>query len=212
MGYLTNMEFTNEEINNVTDSSSHMDDTDYRIITLLVLAYDNKKISSTLKIPLSTIQRRTRRILNSGIVNLDYEPNFKTLGIKKGLLHTYLRDGQLRNTAEKISEMEGVLSVTIHVGNSDLVAEFVYDNSEDLVDIIAAIKQIQGVDRVQWSEEVFRLPIHKENVMKSFKKYWNNNGNRNNYNNVRKNSSNNNNNNSKNNSNSKKNNDFSNIK
>jgi DNA-binding Lrp family transcriptional regulator len=187
------MQFIDEENNKRNDTLSQMDNTDYRIISLLVLTYDNKKIASTLKMPLSTIQRRTRRILHSGIVNVDYQPNFKILGIKKGLLHTYLRDGQLKKTAEMISNMEGVLSVTIHVGNSDVVAEFVYDNSEDLVDIIAAIKQIQGVDRVQWSEEVFRLPIHKENVMKSFHKYWNN-GNRYKYNNVKNNSNNNNNN------------------
>ena len=157
--------------------SSQMDNTAFKIISLLVLGYDNKKISSTLKIPLSTIQRRTRIILHSGLVNLDYQPNFRILGIKKGLLHVYIRDGQLKKTAERISEMEGILSVTLHVGNSDVVAEFVYDNSEYLVDIIALIKQIQGVDRVQWSEEVYRVPTHKENVMKSFQKYWNNNNN-----------------------------------
>ena len=178
MGYLTNMEIANEEItNNHNDIQSQMDKTDFRIISLLVLGYDNKKISSTLKIPLSTIQRRTRRILLSEIVKLEYIPNFKMLGIKKGLLHTYLRDGQLRKTAEKISEMEGILSVTIHVGNSDVVSEFVYENSEDLVDIIAQIKQIQGVEQVVWSEEVSKLPSHKENIMRSFKKYWENNTN-----------------------------------
>lgn len=178
MGYLTNMEIANEEItNNNNDIQSQMDKTDFRIISLLVLGYDNKKISSTLKIPLSTIQRRTRRILLSEIVKLEYIPNFKMLGIKKGLLHTYLRDGQLRKTAEKISEMEGILSVTIHVGNSDVVSEFVYENSEDLVDIIAQIKQIQGVQQVVWSEEVSKLPSHKENIMRSFKKYWENNTN-----------------------------------
>ncbi len=178
MGYLTNMEIANEEItNNHNDIQSQMDRTDFRIISLLVLGYDNKKISSTLKIPLSTIQRRTRRILLSEIVKLEYIPNFKMLGIKKGLLHTYLRDGQLRKTAEKISEMEGILSVTIHVGNSDVVSEFVYENSEDLVDIIAQIKQIQGVQQVVWSEEISKLPSHKENIMRSFKKYWENNTN-----------------------------------
>lgn len=178
MGYLTNMEIANEEItNNHNDIQSQMDKTDFRIISLLVLGYDNKKISSTLKIPLSTIQRRTRRILFSEIVKLEYIPNFKMLGIKKGLLHTYLRDGQLRKTAEKISEMEGILSVTIHVGNSDVVSEFVYENSEDLVDIIAQIKQIQGVQQVVWSEEISKLPSHKENIMRSFKKYWENNTN-----------------------------------
>lgn len=178
MGYLTNMEIANEEItNNYNDIQSQMDKTDFRIISLLVLGYDNKKISSTLKIPLSTIQRRTRRILLSEIVKLEYIPNFKMLGIKKGLLHTYLRDGQLRKTAEKISEMEGILSVTIHVGNSDVVSEFVYENSEDLVDIIAQIKQIKGVQQVVWSEEISKLPSHKENIMRSFKKYWENNTN-----------------------------------
>ena len=178
MGYLTNMEIANEEItNNNNDIQSQMDKTDFRIVSLLVIGYDNKKISSTLKIPLSTIQRRTRRILLSEIVKLEYIPNFKMLGIKKGLLHTYLRDGQLRKTAEKISEMEGILSVTIHVGNSDVVSEFVYENSEDLVDIIAQIKQIQGVQQVVWSEEISKLPSHKENIMRSFKKYWENNTN-----------------------------------
>jgi Lrp/AsnC family transcriptional regulator, regulator for asnA, asnC and gidA len=177
------------------DQAPHFDKTDYRIISLLVIGYDNKKISFTLKVPLSTIQRRTRIILLSGIIALEYIPNFKMLGIKKGLLHTYLANGHLRNTAEKISTMEGILTVTLHVGNSDIVSEFVYDNSEELVDIIAAIKEIEGVERVMWSEEVFKLPTHKENVMKSFNKYWNNNHN----NNYKKNSSRNNHNNNNNN-------------
>jgi hypothetical protein len=184
-----------EEIQKSRDNGNFhpFDMTDYRIISLLVIGYDNKKISFTLKVPLSTIQRRARIILLSGIIALEYIPNFKMLGIKKGLLHTYLADGQLRNTAEKISTMEGILSVALHVGNSDIVAEFVYDNSEELVDIIAAIKEIEGVDRVMWSEEVFKLPIHKENVMKSFNKYWNNNNHNTNYkNNMTRNNHNNN--------------------
>jgi DNA-binding Lrp family transcriptional regulator len=188
------MKIENKEINNNYEVFTHLDKTDFRIVSLLVLGYDNKKISSTLKIPLSTIQRRTRRILQSGMVTLEYQPNFKLLGLKKGLLHTYLRDGQLKKTAEKISKMDGILSVTIHVGNSDVVSEFVYDNSEELVDIVAAIKQIEGVERVVWSEEVFKLPTQKENIMKSFQKYWKENTNYNNNNNIRKNNNNNNNN------------------
>ena len=177
------MNIVNKEIEKSSDEDIFhpFDKTDYRIISLLVIGYDNKKISFTLKVPLSTIQRRTRIILLSGIIALEYIPNFRMLGIKKGLLHIYLGDGQLRKAAEKISTMEGILSVSLHVGNSDIVAEFVYDNSEELVDIIAAIKEIEGVDRVMWSEEVFKLPTHKENVMKSFNKYWNNNNHNTNY-------------------------------
>jgi hypothetical protein len=186
------MEIANEAINNNNSVTNSLDKTDFRIVSLLVLGYDNKKISSTLNIPLSTIQRRTRLILQSELVTQEYQPNFKMLGIKKGLLHTYLRDGKLRKTAEKISEMEGILSVTIHVGNSDIVSEFVYDNSEDLVDIIASIKDIEGVTHIVWSEEIYKLKTHKENILKSFNKYWqnnnikynNNNGIRKNHNNI----------------------------
>jgi DNA-binding Lrp family transcriptional regulator len=151
-----------------------MDDIDFKIISLMVTGQDNKQISSTLKIPLSTVQRRTRKILQSELIKVEYKPNFKLLGIAKGLLHVYLRNGKLRNTAEKISEMEGILTASIHVGNSEVVSEFVYENSKDLIDIIAEIKELEGVDRVKWSEEIFKLPSHKENLMKSFKKYWGN--------------------------------------
>jgi FixJ family two-component response regulator len=48
------MKIQNEEINNNNDFFTHLDKTDFRIVSLLVLGYDNKKISSTLKIPLST--------------------------------------------------------------------------------------------------------------------------------------------------------------
>jgi hypothetical protein len=183
LGYLINMEIAHEAINNNNNNYAfnHLDKTDFRIVSLLVIGYDNKKISSTLKIPLSTIQRRTRLILQSEIVTQEYQPNFKMLGIKKGLLHTYLRDGQIRKTAEKISQMEGILSVTIHVGNSDVVSEFVFDNSEDLIDIIAAIKEIQGVEQVVWSEEIYKIKTAKENVIKSFNKYWKDNNNNMNY-------------------------------
>ena len=168
---------------NAVNFLSQMDKTDFKIISLMVLGQDNKQISSTLKIPLSTIQRRTRRILQSELVKIEYQPNFKLLGIAKGMLHVYLHDGQLRRTSQKISEMEGILWTSIHVGNSDVVSEFVYENSEDLVDIIGEIKQSEGVDRVLWSEEVIKLPSHRENVIKSFQKYWQNNNNHNNHNN-----------------------------
>src|SRR5215211_7861726 len=160
LGYLINMEIANEAINNNNNNNNnynnyafnHLDKTDFRIVSLLVIGYDNKKISSTLKIPLSTIQRRTRLILQSEIVTQEYQPNFKMLGIKKGLLHTYLRDGQIRKTAEKISQME---------------------------DIISAIKEIQGVEQVVWSEEIYKIKTAKENVIKSFNKYWKDNNNMN---------------------------------
>lgn len=167
-------------VSTIDNDKLKFDKVDFKIITLLVLGYDNKKISSTLKIPLSTIQRRTRIILLSKIVTQEYIPNFKILGIKKGMLHIYLRDGTLKQRAETISKLDGILSVSIHVGNSDIVAEFVYDNSECLVDIISEIKHMQDIEKVLWSEEIYKVPVSKENILKSFKKYWTDNNKNNN--------------------------------
>jgi DNA-binding Lrp family transcriptional regulator len=154
-----------------------LDDTDFKIISLLVTNHDNKKISEDLKIPLSTIQRRVRNIMLSGIVNTRVEPNFKRLGIKKGLLHVYLSDGNIKRSTSEVAKMDGVLSASVHVGNSDIVSEFVYEDSEQLVDTISKIKHMDGVDRVLWSEEVYEVPVDPVNVLSSFKKMWaNNNG------------------------------------
>lgn len=151
-----------------------LDDTDFRIISLLVTNHDNKKISEDLRIPLSTIQRRVRNIMLSGIVTSRVEPNFKRLGIKKGLLHVYLSDGDIKSSTSEVAGMDGVLSASVHVGNSDIVSEFVYEDSEQLVDTISNIKHMNGVDRVLWSEEVYSVPVDPENVLSSFKKMWEN--------------------------------------
>ena len=52
------------------------------------------------------------------------------------------------------------------------MAEFVYDNSECLVDILSKIKHMQDIDKVLWSEEIYNVPASKEDILKSFKKYW----------------------------------------
>jgi DNA-binding Lrp family transcriptional regulator len=158
--------------NNHNNKLVNIDVIDEKIIELLISNHDNSSISQKLDIPFSTIVRRTRRILQSGIIIQVYQLNFKLLDMRKGLLHIYLRDGQIQNTAKKISVMEGILSVTIHAGNSDIVSEILYYNSEESVKIIAAIKQIPGVEKVIWSEEVSDFNIYKEKVIKSFQKYW----------------------------------------
>lgn len=70
--------------------------------------------------------------------------------------------------------MDGILSVSIHVGNSDLVGDFIYQDSEQLVDTISNLKHMDVVDRVLWSEEVYTVPVDSENISRSFKKLWSN--------------------------------------
>ena len=67
-----------------------------------------------------------------------------------------------------------MLSSSVHVGNSDIVAEFVYEDSEQLLDTIVKIKRLESVERVLWSEEVFTIAVDPNNIVRSFKKRWDN--------------------------------------
>ena len=147
-----------------------LDKIDYKIICQLLLGSDSKSISSILHIALSTIQRRTRAIIFANIITREYTPNCQILGISKALLHIYLSDGKLRETAEKISEMEGIISVSLHIGNSDILAEFVYVNADSIVDIISSIKKIEGVERIVWSQEIENIIISNDKIMKTYQK------------------------------------------
>ncbi len=134
------------------------DSIDIKIIELMVDGRNNKQISSQLSIPLSTIQRRVRALLVSGIiiprVHLDYEK----LGFKTGLLHIYLKNGEIDEIAKKVYEVDGITSFEIHIGNSDILANVVYKEGKELLNIIAAIKKLEGVERIVWSERVYQSP------------------------------------------------------
>ena len=151
-----------------------LDELDFNIISLLVIGHDNKAMSQKLAVPLSTIQRRVRNIMLSKIVTNKIQPNFKRLGIKRGLIHIYLSNGDIKARVNDIACMEGFLSASIHVGNSDIVGEFIFEDSGQLVDAISAIKHMSEVEKVQWSEEVLSVDAKPENALNSFKKVWNN--------------------------------------
>lgn len=143
---------------------------DFQIIALLVSGLENKDISKILKIPLSTIQRRVRNVIQNKLIEDCMQPNYKSLGIKRGLLHVYLTDGNMKEVANELIEFDGILSAAIHVGNSDVVGDFVYDDSEQLMDTLAKIKHLDSVDHVVWSEEVYNVPASAAHIVKSFDK------------------------------------------
>ena len=148
-----------------SNNSHALDRLDYQIINLMTSGLENRAIAEELKTPLSTVQRRTRILLRSEYISQIFQPNYKKLGLKKGLLHVYLRTGDMKKVAEDLLSSDGIMSAGIHVGNSDIVGEFVYEDSDQLVDLISKVKEINGVDRVVWSEEVFLLAGKKHSML-----------------------------------------------
>ncbi len=56
-----------------------------------------------------------------------------------GMLHIYLREGNIDEIATKISEIEGIESVEVHIGNSDIIGKVIYKYSKELLKIVSHI-------------------------------------------------------------------------
>lgn len=135
-------------------NNNNIHESDLKIINLLLQSKSNQQIAEVLDRPLSTIQRRVKMIQQSGLVDFKPQLGYRSMGLDKGLLHVYLRDGDLYSAAEKLSKIDGVISANVHFGDSDVVLEYLYNDINDIVALTAMVKHEEGVDRVVWSHEV----------------------------------------------------------
>ena len=73
-------------------------------------------------------------------------------------MHIYLKNGDIEKTAKKVYDLDGITSFEIHIGNSDILANVVYKEGKELLDIIIAIKKFAEVERIVWSERIYQSP------------------------------------------------------
>ena len=106
--------------------TSEIDRIDVQILELLIQNLNNKHISKLLKIPLSTVQRRVRKLIEKGLFVSKNLINFTKLGFKSGSIHIYLYDGNIDTVLEKVSGLNGINSLEVHIGNSDIIAGVVH--------------------------------------------------------------------------------------
>jgi len=146
--------------NSSIKSNYQIDKLDIKIIDLLVKGNNNKQIASEIKVPLSTVQRRAKRLLSEQAVMTKIELNYEKFGFKKGLLHFYIANGDIEKTVKEVSKLNGVSSVEVHIGNSDIIANVIYKNATELLDLITEAKKMDAVERVVWSEQIYSLPAN----------------------------------------------------
>ena len=144
--------------------NGRIDKLDAEIIQLLLKGKTSKYIAKKVKSPLSTVQRRTRKLFEEQLIVSTDELNYEKLGYKRGLLHLYLTDGLVDEVGQNLADRAGILSVAVHIGNSDLVALFIYKDSKQLLDTISESKKIKGVERVLWSEEVYFIKMNENKL------------------------------------------------
>src|SRR5919202_3338802 len=94
--------------NNSIISNIQVDDVDMKIIDLMIKGNNNKQIAFEISVPLSTVQRRTKRLISEQAVLTKTELNYEKFGFKKGLLHIYVSNGDIEKIAKGISKLRGI--------------------------------------------------------------------------------------------------------
>jgi len=155
-----------ENINRESDYKL-IDGLDQKLIELLLKGYSNKNIALEARSPLSTIQRRIKRIFEDQYIHKKNELNHKKLGLRKGYLLISLKGDYADLVAQKVSTIKGITYVSLVTGNIDIMSTCLFRETTDLFKIIESIKTIERVDKVLWAEEVHDIPSKEITVLSS---------------------------------------------
>ena len=160
---------TNNNDENINRESDYklIDGLDQKLIELLLKGYSNKNIALEARSPLSTIQRRIKRIFEDQYIHKKNELNHKKLGLRKGYLLISLKGDYADLVAQKVSTIKGITYVSLVTGNIDIMSTCLFRETTDLFKIIESIKTIERVDKVLWAEEVHDIPSKEITVLSS---------------------------------------------
>ncbi len=154
----------NENIDVATHSDNAtlaIDNLDQKLLEFLLKGYEHKKIATEVKTPLSTIQRRIRKIFEKQYINRKNELNYNKLGFRKGFLQISLKCDDSYNVAQLIAGLKDIISVSQVTGSFDIMCVCIFKDSNDLFNILENIKTIERVDKVTSAEEVRSLQLEE---------------------------------------------------
>jgi len=136
-----------------------VDDIDMGVIQYMVEGYSNADIADKMDKPLSTIQRRSRRLVDRGIIVPYAYLNYSKFGLRRGLLQFKCKSANLQQAVEKIAAIDGIERASAYLGSIDVIANVVYADSKEVLKTIAEVQKLDLITDVSWSEEIHSLPI-----------------------------------------------------
>jgi DNA-binding Lrp family transcriptional regulator len=132
-----------------------VDDLDLKLLDLLQRGFNNKQMAKATENPLSTIQRRTRLLFQRGLARSRIEQDYTKLGYKKGFLCIQLRGGRIESTVDNLTKINGITSISASIGSFEMMCSIVYIDTMQLWNIISSVQELDNVQEVLWSEEVY---------------------------------------------------------
>ena len=116
-------------------------------------------LSRELDIPLSTVQRRRKR-LEADFLEASYSPKLEKLGWRVAMLFIHTEKGNTIGVGKEILLWkDSTVRVWRAIGaeTTDIITEAIFKENKDLMDIIERVKAIKGVTNISWIELVSTL-------------------------------------------------------
>ncbi len=147
--------------NKINDNDSQIfpfDSIDINIIRELLAKADIKSadIASKYKVPISTIQRRRKRLEDS-ILEKKYLIDITKRDLRTGIILANVKRGKAREVAKMILERHksNAISSSIRINDqNNVITEIIYNSPSELYNIIEQVKNIPYVSSATWSELV----------------------------------------------------------
>jgi DNA-binding Lrp family transcriptional regulator len=136
-----------------------LSETDKKILKTLLTSSGNVSsltLSKNLDIPLSTVQRRRKR-LEASLLEEVYSLRMDKFGLRSAILFLTTSSGSTELIGREILSWDNeVVSVKRCIGENsvDLQVEIVFESNKELLTIMERIKSVDGVTNVSWSEAV----------------------------------------------------------
>jgi DNA-binding Lrp family transcriptional regulator len=151
-------------------SVKRLTETDKQILRSLVSSrgrISSVELARKLEIPLTTIQRRRKR-LESEFLEVAYSLKLEKLGWRRADLLVSTYKGTSSNVGKALLTHNSITRVCRTIGEHtiDLHAEIVFKDNTELLNVIERIKSLDGVKDVVWTEPVELLgkniagPLH----------------------------------------------------
>jgi DNA-binding Lrp family transcriptional regulator len=149
---------SNKKINNKDSQKFPFDSIDINIIRELLVKADinNVDIASKYKVPISTIQRRRKRLVDS-ILEKKYLIDITKRGLRTGIILANVERGKAKEVAKMILERHksNAISSSIRINDqNNVMTEIIYNTSSELYNILEQVKNIPYVSSATWSELV----------------------------------------------------------
>lgn len=120
------------------------------------------QLSKDLNIPLSTVQRRRKR-LEEEFISESYSLRYEKFGKKHVTFIVSLGVGDTSEVAREILALEKVSALTRTFGDgADLKIEAILDSNQEFIETSEKIKSISGVQKISWFESIEVLGRKKD--------------------------------------------------